>query len=57
METCNTCIYFHEPEGQCRRYPPSTDRARWQNVRPNDWCGEFTAQPKASAKKAAGAGA
>ena len=56
MDTCETCVYYNEDDSQCRRYPPSIDRSRWQNVRPSDWCGEF--QPvKAPAKKAAGGSA
>src|SRR4051794_37151366 len=49
MPTCETCAYFLDGPGRCRRHPPTVFAApdprgsytHWPEVRKSDWCGEF----------------
>lgn len=58
-QECYTCKYFRRGKHWCLRYPPTLqplkasgeNRIRlapgWPSVRPEDWCGEWAAIPKA----------
>ena len=49
-QTCQNCRHFNElqHQGQCRRYPPTTDRV-WPFVYRRDWCGEWAADAEEEA--------
>ena len=40
MAMCSTCVYFHEPNNQCRRHPPVIDKG-FPFVTEDCWCGEY----------------
>ena len=49
--TCETCIYYHHGQGECRRYPPQAGfitedgspmlATFWPEPEPEDSCGEY----------------
>jgi len=56
MENCQTCRFYSQENGQCRRYPPTVLQGDlWSDdptlrryfeqerpsVAPSDWCGEY----------------
>ncbi len=54
---CTECRFFHNQHKQCRRHAPAPQSggkdAVWPTVAETDWCGEFVADEKAAAKRAA----
>lgn len=47
-ESCGTCRFFNEREGECRRFPRSANHNfftgshdRYPQMGRSDWCGEY----------------